>query len=110
MRRHHLYCGSRNASTSSLLQQFQLYASGSNAITVGEGEGGVEALPFRGIVGDGISRVRFAKIDIEGPEAPVLSAILEALPELPDDLIVASEVSPTSAGYVEHFTTAGFRA
>jgi hypothetical protein len=57
-----------------------------------------------------ISRVRFVKIDIEGSEAPVLSAILEALPELPDDLIVASEVSPTSAEYVEHFTNAGFRA
>jgi FkbM family methyltransferase len=86
------------------------YNSGSNAITVGKGEGGVEGLPFRDIVGNDISRVRFVKIDIEGSEAPVLSAILEALPELPDDLIVASEVSPTSAEYVEHFTNAGFRA
>jgi FkbM family methyltransferase len=81
---------------------------GSNAITVGAGD--IEGLPFRDIVGEDIGRVRFVKIDIEGSEAPILSAILEALPELSDDLIVATEVSPSSADQVARFAAAGFRA
>jgi FkbM family methyltransferase len=86
------------------------YNSGCNAITVGTGAENVEGLPFRDIVGEDIGRVRFIKIDIEGSEAPILSAILEVLPDLPDDLIVASEVSPASADQVARFTDAGFRA
>ena len=54
--------------------------------------------------------MRFIKIDIEGSEEPILSAILEALPDLREDLIVASEVSPTSAEHVARFVAAGFRA
>lgn len=84
--------------------------SGSNAITVGTGSGSVEGLPFRDLVGDDLGRVRFIKIDIEGSEAPVLSSILDALPELPDDLIVATEISPTSADHVARFAASGFRA
>lgn len=84
--------------------------SGCNAITVGTGEGGIEGLSFRDIVREDLSRVRFIKIDIEGSEEPILDAILEALPDLPDDLVVASEVSPTSAEHVERFVAAGFRA
>ena len=86
------------------------YNSGCNAITVGTGAGGIKGLPFRDIVGEDIGRVRFIKIDIEGSEEPILNAILEALPDLPDDLIVASEVSPTSAEHVSRFVAAGFRA
>jgi FkbM family methyltransferase len=86
------------------------YNSGSNAIRVRADGGGVEGLPFRDIVGDDIGRVRFVKIDIEGSETPILNSILEALDELPDDLIVASEVSPTSAEHVARFVKAGFRA
>ena len=84
--------------------------SGCNAITVGAGEGGIEGLPFRDIVREDLSRVRFIKIDIEGSEEPILDAILDALPDLPDDLVVASEVSPTSAEHVARFVAAGFRA
>ena len=84
--------------------------SGCNAITVGTGEGGIEGLSFRDIVREDLSRVRFIKIDIEGSEEPILDAILEALPDLPDDLVVASEVSPTSAEHVARFVAAGFRA
>ena len=84
--------------------------SGCNAITVGTGEGGIEGLSFRDIVREDLSRVRFIKIDIEGSEEPILDAILEALPDLPGDLVVASEVSPTSAEHVERFVAAGFRA
>jgi FkbM family methyltransferase len=83
---------------------------GANTITVGTGADGVEGLPFREIVGAELGRVRFIKIDIEGSEAPILGAILEALPELPDDLIIASEVSAGSAEYVERLVAAGFRA
>lgn len=86
------------------------YNSGCNAITLGAGEGGIEGLPFRDIVREDLGRVRFIKIDIEGSEEPILDAILEALPDLPDDLVVASEVSPTSAEHVERFVAAGFRA
>lgn len=84
--------------------------SGCNAITLGAGEGGTEGLPFRDIVREDLGRVRFIKIDIEGSEEPILDAILEALPELPDDLVIASEVSPTSAEHVARFVAAGFRA
>ena len=84
--------------------------SGCNAITLGTGAGGIEGLPFRDIVREDLSRVRFIKIDIEGSEEPILDAILEALPDLPDDLVVASEVSPTSAEHVARFVAAGFRA
>jgi FkbM family methyltransferase len=84
--------------------------SGCNAITVGTGEGGIEGLPFRDIVREDLGRVRFIKIDIEGSEEPILDAILEALPDLPDNLVVASEVSPTSAEHVARFVAAGFRA
>ncbi len=86
------------------------YNSGCNAITVGTSASGIEGLPFRDIVGEDLGRVRFIKIDIEGSEEPILNAILEALPDLRDDLIVASEVSPTSAEHVERFVAAGFRA
>jgi FkbM family methyltransferase len=84
--------------------------SGCNAITVEAGASGIQGLPFRDIVGDDLGRVRFIKIDIEGSEEPVLNGILEALPDLPDDLIVASEVSPSSAEHVARFVAAGFRA
>jgi FkbM family methyltransferase len=86
------------------------YNSGCNAITVGTDASGIEGLPFRDIVGEDLGRVRFIKIDIEGSEEPILDAILEALPELREDLIVASEVSPASAEHVERFVAAGFRA
>jgi len=84
---------------------------GSNSVKIAAaGCQGVKGLPFCDIVQDDLSRVRFVKIDIEGSEAPVLSAILERLHNLSDDLIVASEVSPTSAGFVSRFVAAGFRA
>jgi FkbM family methyltransferase len=86
------------------------YNSGCNSITVETGARGIEGLPFRDILGDDLGRVRFIKIDIEGSEEPVLNGILEALPDLPDDLIVASEVSPPSAEHVARFVAAGFRA
>ena len=57
-----------------------------------------------------LSEVDLVKIDIEGSEAPILHSILEALDELPSDLIVASEISPTSAEDVARFVGAGFRA
>jgi FkbM family methyltransferase len=86
------------------------YNLGSNAIAVGTGADDIEGLPLRDIVGDDLSRVRFIKIDIEGSEAPILSAILEALPDLQDDLIVATEISHSSADQVARFAAAGFRA
>jgi len=82
---------------------------GSNAIRIGTGDGIIDGLPLRDIVGEDLSRVRFIKIDIEGSEEPILRAILEALPDLPDDLIVASEVSPASQDHVARFAGAGFR-
>ncbi len=83
---------------------------GCNAISAATGSGGIEGRPFRHIVGEDLGRVRFIKIDIEGSEEPILQAILEALPELPDDVIVASEISPTSTEHVARFIAAGFRA
>lgn len=83
--------------------------SGSNEIQIDTKEGNVEGLPFRDIVGADISRVRFVKIDIEGSEAPVLRAILEALPDLPKDFVIASEISPASIGLIARFIEAGFR-
>jgi FkbM family methyltransferase len=92
------------------IQRNDPYNSGCNAITVGTGAGSVDGLPLRDILGEDLRRVRFIKIDIEGSEEPILSAILELLSDLPDDLIVASEVSPASAEHVAHFAAAGFRA
>jgi FkbM family methyltransferase len=83
---------------------------GSNKITVGTGAGTIEGLPLRDILGEDLGRVRFIKIDIEGSEGPILREILDMLPNLRDDLIIAAEVSPASAGYVAHFVAAGFRA
>ncbi|MGO9937502.1 MAG: FkbM family methyltransferase [Terracidiphilus sp.] len=85
------------------------YNSGANTIRVGTGEGSVDGFPFRDIVGDKIRQVNFIKIDIEGSEEPILSAIFEALSDLPENLIVASEVSPESADHVARFAAAGFR-
>ena len=71
--------------------------------------GSIEGLPFPELAGKDMVQLRFIKIDIEGSEAPVLGSILESLPMLKPDLIVASEVSPKSAKYVEQFAAAGFR-
>jgi FkbM family methyltransferase len=92
------------------IRRSDLRNSGSNTVEPGAGPESIAGLPFREIVGPEISRVRFIKIDIEGSEAPVLNTILDLLPCLPDDLIIASEVSPASADYVARFATAGFRA
>jgi FkbM family methyltransferase len=86
-----------------------LHNPGANTIELQNGEGGIEGLPFRDIVGRDLGRVRFIKIDIEGSEGPILDAILEALRDLPEDLIIASEISPGSAAYVARFVAAGFR-
>jgi FkbM family methyltransferase len=84
--------------------------SGSNRIVVGQGTGTIDGLPLRDIAGGDLSRVRFIKIDIEGSEEPVLREMLGLLPELPEDLIIAAEISPASAGYVARFVAAGFRS
>jgi FkbM family methyltransferase len=84
--------------------------SGATEIKVDAEAGAIEGLPFREIVGDDIGHVRFVKIDIEGAEAPILRAILDALSDLPGDVTVASEVSLASAGFVTRFVDAGFRA
>lgn len=83
-----------------------------NRIRPAAGVGGIEGLPFREIVGEDIRRVRFIKIDVEGSlsEGPILEAILDALRDLPEDLAIAAEVSPSSADYVARFVAAGFRA
>lgn len=82
--------------------------SGSNEIAV-RGDGTVRGLPFHELAGSDIGRISFIKIDVEGSEAPILRAILEALPELPSDLVVAAEVSPASADLVARFVEADFR-
>ena len=87
-----------------------VHNSGSNRIVVGQGGDSIDGLPLRDIVGGDLRRVRFIKIDIEGSEEPVLTDILDLLPELPEDLIIAAEVSPASAGHVERFIAAGLRA
>lgn len=84
--------------------------SGANSIVLGEGDGSVEGVPFRDIIGEDIGRLRFIKIDTEGSEEPILRAILDTLSELPEDIVVASEISPNSAQHVAHFVNAGFRA
>lgn len=81
--------------------------SGSNSVVVGEGD--IEGVTLRDLVGQDIGRVSFIKIDIEGSEAPILDAILETLPALSDTVVVASEVSPESASSVARFLGAGFR-
>jgi FkbM family methyltransferase len=87
-----------------------LHNLGSNRIGVATDAGSVEGFPFRDIVGEDLGQVRFIKIDIEGSEEPILSAILDALPNLPNELIVATEISPASVSHVERFVAAGFRA
>ncbi len=85
--------------------------TGANEVRIDTtGAGTVDGLPFQDIVGDNIGRVRFIKIDVEGSEAPILRSILDALPDLPEDVTVASEVSPESAGLVARFVEAGFHA
>jgi FkbM family methyltransferase len=84
--------------------------SGANEVRIDPGAGSVDGLPFRDIVGDDIGRVRFIKIDIEGSEAPILRSILDALPDLPQDITIASEVSAASAELVARFVEAGLRA
>lgn len=86
----------------------EAHNSGSNEVVVGGG-GSVDGVPFRDIVGADIGRVGFIKIDIEGSERPILEAILEALPDLPADLKIASEVSPTSSDLVRQFAAHGFK-
>ena len=83
--------------------------SGANSTSL-EKEGSVDGVPFREIVGDDLGRLRFIKIDIEGSEEPILRAILSAASDLPDSVIIASEVSPSSAEHVARFADAGFRA
>lgn len=87
-----------------------VHNSGSNRIVIGQGGASIDGLPLRDIVGGDLRRVRFIKIDIEGSEEPVLTEILGLLPELPEDLIIAAEISLASAGHVAHFIGAGFRA
>lgn len=82
--------------------------AGSNSVAVAE-DGEVRGVPLRGIIGDNISKVNFIKIDIEGSEEPILRQILEMLGELPDDLVIASEISANSAHHVARFAAAGFR-
>ena len=83
---------------------------GANIITLTNSAGGIRGVPFCDIAGEDLARVRFIKIDIEGSEGPILEAILAVLSDLPDDLIIASEISPGSADYVARFVAAGFRA
>lgn len=83
--------------------------SGSNSIVIGSDKNGIQGVPFKEIVADDIKRVRFIKIDIEGSEAPILNAIIDSLSELPDDLVIASEISPLSAEYIALFLKSGFR-
>ena len=92
------------------IDRAELHNSGTHTIRLGEGEGSVEGVPFRDIVGDEFRRVRLIKVDVEGSEAPILSGILEMLPDLPDDLIIAAELCPASAEHVIRFVAAGFRA
>ena len=92
------------------IDRTELHNSGTHTIRLGEGEISVEGVPFRDIIGDEFTRVRLIKIDIEGSEAPILSGILEMLPDLPDDLIIAAELCPASAEHVIRFVAAGFRA
>jgi len=81
---------------------------GSSVITVGAGKGDVEGLPLRDILGDDLGRASFIKIDIEGSEAPILSAILEAMDELPHNLTVAAEIGSASAEILARFVASGF--
>ena len=81
---------------------------GANEIAVRR-DGAVEGLPFRDIAGSDLGLIRFIKIDVEGSEAPILGAILEARAEMRPDLVIASEMSPASAGLVPQFVAAGFR-
>ncbi|MBE7244189.1 MAG: FkbM family methyltransferase [Actinomycetospora chiangmaiensis] len=92
------------------IRQGEAHNAGSNSVVIGGYGLTVPGLPLREILGEDLGRVRFIKIDIEGSEAPVLEAILDDLDEFPRDLIVASEVSEGSAGFVARFVTAGFRA
>jgi FkbM family methyltransferase len=84
--------------------------SGANSIALAEHDGVVEGAPLRDIIGGDVKRVRFIKIDIEGSEKPVLNEILDLLPDLPQNLIIAAEISENSAAYVALFAKSGFRA
>jgi FkbM family methyltransferase len=84
--------------------------AGTNSIRIDASAGTIDGVPFSDIAGEDAGRTRFVKIDIEGSEQPVLRGVLEALPRLPPDLVVASEISPASAGLVADFIEAGFRA
>lgn len=84
--------------------------SGTNFVRVAAAAGEVDGMPLKSLAGAALGRVKFIKIDIEGSEAPVLTAILDEAEQLRADLVVASEVSPESAGYVARFVAVGFRA
>ncbi|MGC2657816.1 MAG: FkbM family methyltransferase [Bryobacteraceae bacterium] len=92
------------------IQRTDLRNSGCNSVAIGVGPNSVEGLPFADIVGGDLGRIRFIKIDIEGSETPILRAILGLLSQLSQNLIIASEISTSSAEYVGHFVAAGFRA
>ena len=93
-----------------MIEPGHAHNSGSNRIIVGQGASTVDGLPLSHIVGGDLSRIRFIKIDIEGSEEPVLTKIFGLLPELPESVTIAAEISAASAGHVAQFIDAGFSA
>jgi FkbM family methyltransferase len=71
---------------------------------------GTPGMPFQNFVKSDIPRVKFIKIDIEGSEGPVLQQIINLLHALPDKLVIASEVSPSTAWCINALKKAGFEA
>jgi FkbM family methyltransferase len=94
------------------IRSMDAFNSGRSTIVLQNLEGaiGTPGLPFSDIVKTELSRINFIKVDIEGSEGPVLKQILDLLNEMPNDLIVATEVSPSSAWCIDAFKRAGFRA
>ncbi len=82
--------------------------SGANTVVIAERDGDVDGLPFEEIVGNDLETIKFIKIDIEEAEAPILDAILHLLPQMRDDVVIATEVSAGSGRFIEQFRRAGF--
>lgn len=84
--------------------------SGMNSIAEDNVGGTVDGWTFEQIAGEELGNISFIKIDIEGSEAPVLEAILRLSGRARNELIIAAEISESSAHLVKKFIDSGFQA
>jgi FkbM family methyltransferase len=69
----------------------------------------VEGRPLTELLEDNLHRISVIKIDVEGSEGPVLQDILDSIDRFPKNLVIASELSRSSAEYIAKFQRHGFR-